>query len=150
MPLGYYLCPSSYVLSVQMLTWPNPACLVSPDGVEVPWVESNRLTLGFMFNETETPNTGCREGGQAELRETELVPGASLLILSEGPPDSKAPPSQLLPGFSGQLIFLFFFHMNCPENHLLRTPWSLWRAHRFIRQTNLHQYFTVLLVLSIH
>lgn len=92
-----------------MLTGPNPACLVSPDEVKVPCVESDRLTLGFMFDETETPNTDCRDGGgQAELSGTQLLAGAFLLILSEGPLCSKAPPSQLLPRFSRQLLSLFF------------------------------------------
>lgn len=36
--LGDYLCPSSHVLSVQMLTWPNPAYLVSLMGSKSPSV----------------------------------------------------------------------------------------------------------------
>ena len=41
---------------------------------------------------------------------TQLVAGAFLLILSEGPLCSKAPPSQLLPGFSQQFSLSFFPH----------------------------------------
>lgn len=48
-----------------MLTGPNPACLVSPDGVKVPCAESDRLTLGFMFDEMKMPNMDCREGGRS-------------------------------------------------------------------------------------
>lgn len=48
---------------------------------------------------------------------TQLVAGAFLLILSEGPPCSKAPPSQLLPRFSGQLLSFF-------PHELFREPFA--------------------------
>lgn len=140
MPLGYHLCPSSYVLLVQMLTGPNPACLVSPDEVKVPCVESDRLTLGFMFDETETPDTDCRERGRSGRIVGDPAFGWRL------PPDPLRRPTlfqsstfSAAPSIFPAASLSLFFHMNCSENHLLRTPWSSWR------QINLH-----LLVLSIY
>lgn len=100
-------------------------------GSKSPGVQSNRQALGFIFDEMETPNmgrgggcqrfwAGCGAGGGGG--DTKLVPGASHLTLSEGPPGSKAPMFSAAPSSVRAAGLPLSSTCTCPENLLLRTP----------------------------